>query len=191
MDTDLSGECIKFTKDEFIDIAVKAGQAVAKKILSDINAQKKKETEAYSPIKATKSILGEYRLMKKVQKTKEFLPSHGEVNELYWRFLEELMGKPEEKRIMEDVAYVISKKHLYNSYKVWRVETAIDFFKEECKSQKTKEALRRYRIIRMMYIDNDRKTIGDIAKQEGVSEKTVYKDIDIACNAIAVYLASI
>lgn len=184
-------EHITLLKKEFIEVAIKAGKIVARKTLDDYFERKRKESLKCIPAKTAKTMLREYRIMKKAQKAKDFLPTQCEATEMYWKFLEELMGKPDEKIITEDVAYTISKKHIYNSYKIWRIENAVKFFKEECEEIGSKEALRRARVLKMMYIGNDRKTIKDIAKIEKVSEKTVYKDIELSCESIARYLASL
>lgn len=186
-----TGESVVLTKNDFIEIAIKAGENVARKTLDDYFERKRKEDLRYTPAKMAKAMLSQYRIMKKAQKVKEFLPTNGEAKELYWKFLEELMGKPDEKIITEDVAYTISKKHIYNSYKIWRIENSVKLYKEECVEIGTQEALRRLRILKMMYIGDDRKTIKDIAKIEKISEKTVYKDIDVSCENIARYLASL
>lgn len=38
------------------------------------------------------------------------------------------------------------------------------------------------------YIEEEEKTVAEIAEMEGITEKTVYKDLGIACKIVATYL---
>ena len=49
------------------------------------------------------------------------------------------------------------------------------------------EDLRRCREIYGLYIDREKKSVSEIAEEENISEKTVYKDVSVACKIIAVY----
>ena len=43
----------------------------------------------------------------------------------------------------------------------------------------------------MMYLDKTVYSVKEISEKENVSEKTVYKDLGIACGIVAVYLFGI
>jgi predicted DNA-binding protein YlxM (UPF0122 family) len=64
-------------------------------------------------------------------------------------------------------------------------------YQEECEKSGSEEAKRRYRELRMMYLDEKQYSVSEIAEVEKVSDKTVYKDIGIACGIVAVYLLGI
>ncbi len=51
--------------------------------------------------------------------------------------------------------------------------------------------MRCYREVYEYYIAEEEKTVAQIASEECVSEKTVYKDIGNACKIIAVYLLGV
>ena len=51
--------------------------------------------------------------------------------------------------------------------------------------------MRRYRIVRMRYTDEEACSVEEIAARECVSKNTVYHDLDLACKVIAVYLSAV
>ena len=52
----------------------------------------------------------------------------------------------------------------------------------------SEEAKRRYRELSMMYLEDREYSVQEISQVEKVSDKTVYKDLGIACEIVAVYL---
>ena len=64
-------------------------------------------------------------------------------------------------------------------------------YREECERSGSKEAKRRYRELSMMYLEDREYSVQEISTVENVSEKTVYKDLGIACGIVAVYLLGI
>ena len=59
---------------------------------------------------------------------------------------------------------------------------------EKAKIAVGEEAKRRYRELSMMYLDEKPYTVQEISEVENISDKTVYKDIGIACGIVAIYL---
>ena len=51
--------------------------------------------------------------------------------------------------------------------------------------------MRRYRELSMMYLEDREYSVQEISQAEGVSDKTVYKDLGIACGIVSVYLLGI
>ena len=68
---------------------------------------------------------------------------------------------------------------------VKHMETMMDLYKTYCTTIGTVEDERRWRIINGLYISDERKSIKELAQAEGVVERTIFKDIDIACERIA------
>ena len=64
-------------------------------------------------------------------------------------------------------------------------------YREECEKSEIEEVMRRYRELSMMYLEDNPYTVQEIAEIENVSDKTVYKDLGIACGIVAVYLLGI
>lgn len=64
-------------------------------------------------------------------------------------------------------------------------------YRKECEQSKSEEVKRRYRELSMMYLDEYAYTVQEISEIEKISDKTVYKDLGIACGIVAVYLLGI
>ena len=77
---------------------------------------------------------------------------------------------------------------------VKHMETMMQLYQAYCHTLGTVEDERRWRVIHTLYIaenDGERRTISELAKEEGVVERTIYKDIDIACERIAALMFGI
>lgn len=162
---------------------------VAKTTVEKMNELEAQRREMYSPQKAAKKMLSEYRRLKKVADS-EIQPTKEEALSLQWQYLRELMGNPEEKMYAENVAYIQERKLQYNRYKVKKVERAFELYKQECEEIGTDEAMRRYRIIKSLYFENERVSVNEIADREHVTDKSIYKDIISAYKVMAVYLSA-
>ena len=53
------------------------------------------------------------------------------------------------------------------------------------------EVRRRYRVLSAMYLDEDRLDADQIAERELIDKRTVYKDIDFACERLSYYIFGI
>ena len=163
---------------------------VAKTTVDEMNELEEKKRELYSPQKAAKKMLSDYRRLKRVA-THEIQPTKEEAISLQWEYLRELMGNPDEKMYAENIAYITERKLQYNRYKVQKIEKAFRLYKQECKENGSDEALRRCRIIQQMYFDNGHPSVAEIAKAEHVTDKAIYKDMVNAYKVIAVYLSAL
>lgn len=76
---------------------------------------------------------------------------------------------------------------------VKHMETMMQIYHAYCFTTGTAEDERRWRVVNALYIcdDEGRMTIPELAKAEGVVERTIYKDIDIACERIAALMFGI
>lgn len=165
-------------------------KVVAKTTVNEMNDLAEKKKEAYSPQRAAKKMLSEYRRLKKVADD-EIQPTKEEAISLQWEYLRELMGNPDEKMYAENIAYITERKLQYNRYKVQKIEKAFRLYKQECNENGTDEALRRCRIIQQMYFDNGHPSVAQIAEAEHVSDKAIYKDLVNAYKVLAVYLSAL
>ena len=94
----------------------------------------------------------------------------------------EIAGKSE--RTIKDA----ERKREEDLYCIFRIEKAVELYQEECEKNGNEEAKRRFRELKMMYLDETFYTVQEIAELESISDKTVYKDIGIACGILAIYL---
>lgn len=74
---------------------------------------------------------------------------------------------------------------------VRHMKTMMDLYQVYCHTMGTAEDERRWRVINALYISDERRTIPQLAAEEGVVERTIYKDIDVASEKIAALMFGI
>ena len=179
------------TQDQINQIAAVAGKEAVKTFRTEqVKADRKRANEE-NKVRKTKKMLSSYRRIKAtLSEDAEF--TEEEQIELRWKFIEDLMGSVKEtvsksERTVKDA----EKRRQEDLYCVYRIEKATDLYKQECEKFGRGEAKRRYRELEMMYLDKTVYSVKEISEKENVSEKTVYKDLGIACGIVAVYLFGI
>lgn len=65
------------------------------------------------------------------------------------------------------------------------VATMLSVYKARCEGSAKPEDQRRWRVLCDMYLSDDTVTPIDIARKERINERTVYKDIDDACEELS------
>lgn len=111
-----------------------------------------------------------------------------EERELRYECIKDLMGNVDqqlmksERRIMRN-----EEERRMELFKIKQLEKAVGLYRKECIESSSYEDLRRCREIYGLYIDKEKKSVSEIAEEERISEKTVYKDVSVACKIIAVY----
>lgn len=171
--------------DRIASIASKNGVEAFKK---EQEKDLKKRARRDDKVKRTKKMLSSYRRMKATL-SEEASFSEDEKIELRWKFIEDLMGTSNSEIGRSELVVMDSeKKRQENLYCLHCIENAVKLYGEECERSSTEEAKRRFRELHRMYIDENPSTVQEIAEDENVSEKTVYKDLMIASSIVAVYL---
>lgn len=184
------GEIARFllSQEDIDRIAVVASKEAVKAYRDERVKTERKNARENDKVRKTKKLLSSYRRMKTVlDEETEF--SEDEKIELRWKFVEDLMGSANAYVSSSDRTIIDSeKKRRENLYCINCIDNAIRLYEEECTKSSSEEAKRRCRELKSMYIDDVPMTVQEIAEVEMISEKTVYKDIWIACSIIAVYL---
>lgn len=127
------------------------------------------------------------------RRTKEKLANEAkltkeEERELRYECIKDLMGNIDQQITRsERLIQKNEEKRRKDLFELQRLEKAIELFKKECDESASKEDKRRCRELCALYIDDNKKSVSQIAEEEMVSDKTVYKDIGIACKILAVY----
>lgn len=179
------------SQEELDKIATIASQEAVRFFREEqIKADEKRAREE-NKVKKTKKMLSSYRRIKAVM-TEEAEFTEEEQIELRWKFIQDLMGKTYEtvsksERVIKDS----EKRRQEDLYCIYRIEKAAEMYREECERSGSEEAKRRYRELSMMYLEKKEHSVQEISLVENVSEKTVYKDLGIACGIVAVYLLGI
>lgn len=179
------------TQEQINQIAVVAGrEAVQTYRAEQVKAEKKRAREE-NKVKKTKKMLSSYRRMKATLSDETEFTEEEKV-ELRWKFIQDLMGSTREavsksERVIQDG----EKRRQEDLYCIYRIEKATEMYREECERSGSEEAKRRYRELSMMYLEDREYSVQEISQVEKVSDKTVYKDLGIACGIVAVYLLGI
>jgi len=179
------------TQEQINQIAAVAGEEAVKLFRAEQVKSDKKRAREENKVKKTKKMLSSYRRIKATLSDEAEFTEEEQI-ELRWNFIQDLMGsvketvsrseraiKDEEKRRQEDL------------YCIYRIEKATEMYREECEKSGSEEAKRRYRELSMMYLEEKQYSVQEISEVEKVSDKTVYKDLGIACGIVAVYLLGI
>lgn len=176
------------TQEQINQIAAIAGkEAVHIFRTEQVEAEKKRAREE-NKVKKTKKMLSSYRRIKATLSDEAVFTEEEQI-ELRWKFIQDLMGNAKDtvsksERVMQDG----EKRRQEDLYCIYRIEKAVDMYREECEKSGSEEAKRRYRELSMMYLEEKEHTVQEISQVEKVSDKTVYKDLGIACGIVAVYL---
>lgn len=74
---------------------------------------------------------------------------------------------------------------------VEHVNTMIELYRIYCENSTKDEDLRRYRVIYYMYLEDKPMTATELAEQEGVELRTIYRDVDAAVERLTALIFGI
>lgn len=179
------------TQEQINQIAAIAGKEAVHTFRSEQVKAEKKRVREENKVKKTKKMLSSYRRIKATLSDEAEFTEEEQI-ELRWKFIQDLMGSVREtvsksERAIQDG----EKRRQEDLYCIYRIEKATEMYREECERSGSEEAKRRYRELSMMYLEEKEYTVQEISQVEKVSDKTVYKDLGIACGIVAVYLLGI
>ena len=80
----------------------------------------------------------------------------------------------------------IKEKSIRTKMIIDHVDTMLEVYKRQCEHNGDSEEARRYRVIKAMYIDEKPKTAAQIAEDEFVAERTIFRDRDIAFKRLSI-----
>ena len=179
------------TQEQINEIAAIGAKEALKVHRKERQKAERKRARDADKVKQTKKMLSSYRRIKATLEDEEEFTEE-EKTELRWKFIEDLMGNAREVAGKSDKTIKdMERRRQEDRYCVYRIEKATEMYKNECELTGSDEAKRRYRELSMLYLDEKKHTVQEIAEVEKVSDKTVYKDIGIACKIVAVYLLGI
>ncbi len=191
MATDKKIPMYVLTQEQINQIAAVAGKEAVQTFRAEQVKAEKKRAREENKVKKTKKMLSSYRRIKATLSDEEEFTEEEQI-ELRWKFIQDLMGSAREavsksERVIQDG----EKRRQEDLYCIYRIEKATEMYREECERSGSEEAKRRYRELSMMYLEDREYSVQEISQVEKVSDKTVYKDLGIACGIVAVYLLGI
>lgn len=182
----MTGKRIKYILDqEDVD---RVAEIASQKAVSAYVSERKKWEKEHDKRRMTKKLLASYRRIKrKLRDEKNF--TDDEKIEFRWRFMEDLMGSPNiSTGVVEKEAQSRENQRRKDLYDIFRIEQAIDLYRDECEKVGGDDDKRRYRELTKAYIVEDVSTMEEIAISENVSTRTLYNDLEKACKIVAIYL---
>lgn len=181
---------MEYLSDEQLKIVTSLATTVAiESYKKEAQATERRNTSERK--RKTKQILSSYRRIKK-QIEAGFNFTETEKAELRWKFIEDLMGNSDGKllkseRIMADE----ERKREENLYTLRWLENALTLYRSECELAVNEEERRRFRVIEKTYLIDSPMTPDEIAEEENISRRTVFRDIDTAVSILTIYLFGI
>lgn len=167
----------------FIKTAVDAGIKAYKKEKDEYNRKLARDND---PVKKTREALEKYRKRKRSVGEKLEI-SNQERAYAEFDFWVKLFDVGEKESKAEKEVYNHSKQRAVNIYNIERIERAVELYRQEGEVSGNREEMRRCREISMMYMTEEVYTAQQIAEIEKISEKTVYRDLTLACKEISAY----
>lgn len=179
------------TQGQINQIASIAGKEAVKAFRKEQTKAEKKHKREENKVRRTKNMLRSYRRIKATLSDEAEFTEEEQI-ELRWKFIQDLMGNANEiigksERVIKDT----EKRRREDMYCIYRIDRAVEMYRKECEESGNVEAKRRYRELCMMYLEEKPHDVQEIAAIEQVSDKTVYKDLGIACGIVTVYLLGI
>lgn len=125
----------------------------------------------------TKLLIKKYRQLNAYYRNAVFdEEAAGEVDEDF----EEIMSSFGQHRDEKLTAESIKRSYLVSRIIMAHVNTMLDVYQTMCQNTNRAEEKRRWRVLHAMYLADEPFTAAQVAQQEGIDKRTVYKDID-AC----------
>lgn len=175
--------------DEVIaDIATIAGQAGAKAFYETMQRENQQERESCHDrrLRNTKLLLSNYRMFKAHAENAVYTVD--EASEDAYDIIDLMSdrfsnGNMFVESIKQSVARTVTIVHHINAM--------LGLYEVYCGSTGNPEDARRWDIISGLYIEDPPKTVKQLAYEHSVTERTVYRDIDDACEKIAALIFGI
>jgi len=171
------------TKDGIIRIAAEVGSKAA---IEAYERQKEieKRRRADRRLRDTKRLLRNYREIK--LHAGDAIASLSEIENEDYDFFRNLL---EEGDSINVSAIIRSKAK--SAIMLTHIDAMIQAYQTICFTSKKTEEQRRYRVLESMYLSEVQETAKEVAERENIDIRTVYKDLDIACEKMSALLFGI
>ena len=177
----------QLTQEQLALVSQLAADVGAKAALDRIEQERQQDRREMADrrLRNTKLLLRNYRLFK----------AHVE-NAVYEKvcdespqdILEDLMMPGRDNTLFVES---IKKSAARTAIIVEHMETMMRIYQAYCVTSGADDDLRRWRVVNGLYINDPRQSVAELAKAEGVVERTIYKDVDSACEKIAALMFGI
>jgi hypothetical protein len=167
-------------------IARVAAEVGSKTALEVYIKQKEKEKRARVDrrLRDTKRLMRSYREIK--IHAGDAIASLKEVETEDFKFFQDIM----EERDKIDVEAIVRSK-ARSAIMLTHIDAMLQAYQIICYNSKKPEEQRRYRVLESMYLIDEPLPVKDIAERENIDARTVYKDLDAACEKMSALLFGI
>ena len=177
----------RLSPDEIEELVKKCTQSGIEAYKKQQEDDQRKEARTTGRAYRMKEKLSCYRRVKKAVQ-EDWSYTEEERREYRLKFIEDLMGDPLRRNdATERMLIDREEKRRQDIYSIQQIDKAMSLYRQEVE-RGNEEEQRRYRTLYAYYIQDEAASIADIAAAECVSEKTVYRDLNIACEIIYQYV---
>lgn len=164
----------------------KAAELGAKAAIKTYENEKAKQSRRRNDrkLRDTKRLLLHYREIK--VHAEDAIASLAEINDEDYDFFRRLME--DDRKV--DVESIVTSK-VRSSIMLDQIDTMLKKYEQISYATRREEEIRRYRVLDAMCISGELKTVREIAWAENVAERTVYRDLDVACSKMGALLFGI
>ena len=173
------------TEAQIVQMAAEAGARAA---MERVEAERQQDLRdrVDRRLRNTKLLLRNYRLFKAhvdhaVWESEEEDESPAEI-------LEDLMMPGKNNSLIVDS---IKRSATRTAVIVRHMETMMQLYQAFCSTSGAEDDLRRWRVINSLYISDQKMSVPELAAEEKVVVRTIYKDIDAACERISALMFGI
>lgn len=177
------------SKREVAELAAKEGAKAALETLEKERKRMAKEAEDRR-LHNTKLLLRNYRLLKLHTSNSISEPEQACEDETVADILQKIW-EGSEQGYDEIHIDAIRKSATRTLIIVRHIDEMLGIYEAYCVKSSRMEDMRRYRVIKGLYIDEKAMTSREIAELEQIDTRTVYKDVDAACLLLSALLFGI
>ncbi len=165
-----------------------AGEAGARAAMETLDREKKREQNSRFDrrLRNTKLLLRNYRMFKEHVDNAVF--EAGQLDENAIDILDLMWERSGSSDLyVESIKKSVARTAIIMSH----ITEMIGLYEAFCYRSGKPEDIRRYRVVYALYIDENPETVREISEKEGIDDRTVYKDIDAACEKISALIFGI
>ena len=138
----------------------------------------------------TKRLFESYRTLKNDLIHSEYESDEAQ-QELRTMCIQDLMENVWDKRAASDDAIRKEIRRLQiNAWRKRQIDRAVELLREDCMQSDNPAAMRKYRVLTAVYIQDDALTVQEAAVLEGVTDRTIHSDLREALKIVTPYIFS-
>lgn len=184
-----SKKTIKLTEEQFREVIELATETGIQTYLGQFEEEKKKTHDRM--LHNTKKLLENYRGFsqysdKAVYNLYKAISLDEETYDVL-DLMEKQYQRPKTEMTVESIEKGVARTRTMMAH----VNRMLEIYKDMCNKSPYPEDMRRYRVIKALYLDEKKLTFDEIAEKECVNKATVYRDRDNAVRSLTVLIFGI